>query len=58
MCRKVYLVPRIYEGANPWGYCNYARMNREKEVCLTCQNNCQHKGKHTIILIHTCGWNK
>lgn len=55
MCRKVYLVPSIYEGANPWGYCNYARMNREKEVCLTCQNNCEHKGKHTILKVSTCG---
>ena len=49
MNNKIYLVPDLYNRENPWMYCNYARMNPQEERCLMCQNDCNHKGKHTIL---------
>ena len=46
---KIYLVPDIHEEQNVYMYCNYARKNPREERCLNCNNNCKHKGKHTII---------
>ena len=46
---KVYLVPDIYERDNYYLYCNYARRNPEEERCLSCENDCKHKGEHTVI---------
>ena len=46
---NIYLVPGLYDQANPWFYCNWARMNPYEERCLTCQNDCEHKGKHTVL---------
>lgn len=47
--KKILLVPSIYEKENIHMYCNYARMKPEEERCLSCENDCKHKGKHTII---------
>ncbi len=49
MKNKIYLVPGFEQKENVWMYCNYARMNPYEERCLNCQNDCQHKGKHTIL---------
>ena len=49
MNNKIYLVPDLYNRENPWMYCNYARMNPQEERCLMCKNDCNHKGKHTIL---------
>lgn len=47
---KIYLVPGIREDQNVYMYCNYARMNPHEERCLSCnKDDCNHKGKHTII---------
>lgn len=46
---KIYLVPSLYK-ENTFMYCNYARMNPFEERCLNCeQENCNHKGTHTIL---------
>ena len=48
--KKIYLVPDISESQNVYMYCNYARENPHEERCLSCdRENCNHKGKHTII---------
>lgn len=49
MSDKIYLVPSIYQKENIQMYCNYARMKPTEERCLNCQNECKHKGKHTIL---------
>lgn len=46
---KVYLVPDINNKDNVYLYCNYARRNWQKECCLNCENDCKHKGEHTVI---------
>lgn len=48
--KQIYLVPSLYEKANAYMYCNYARMNPHEERCLACKKKCQHKGKHTILM--------
>lgn len=48
--KRIYLVPSIYAKENIMFYCNYARMNPQEERCLHCENNCKHKGKHTILI--------
>lgn len=50
MSKKIYLVPPITSYSNINMYCNYARMKPEEERCLNCENNCKHKGKHTILV--------
>ncbi len=47
--KQIYLVPSLYEKANSYMYCNYARMNLHEEICLVCKKKCKHKGKHTIL---------
>lgn len=47
---KIYLVPPITSKDNVWMYCNYARLAPHEERCFKCDNdNCEHKGKHTVI---------
>ena len=53
MSKKIYLVPSLYEKENIWMYCNWARMNPYEERCLYCENNCKHKGKHTVLMKNT-----
>lgn len=53
--KVVYLVPGLYDKENPWFYCNYARMNPYEERCLLCQNDCKHKGKHTVLFVKGTG---
>lgn len=50
MTKKIYLVPDISEKQNIYMYCNYARMNPYEERCFECENDCKHKGKHTILI--------
>ncbi|ADL36362.1 hypothetical protein bpr_II426 (plasmid) [Butyrivibrio proteoclasticus B316] len=50
MDRVIYIVPDIYEKANPWLFCNFARMKPNEERCLNCKNKaCRHQGEHTLI---------
>lgn len=46
---KIYLVPDINTKGNINMYCNYARLKPTEERCLKCENECKHKGKHTIL---------
>lgn len=50
MTKKIYLVPDISEQQNIYMYCNYARRNPHEERCFKCENDCKHKGKHTILI--------
>ena len=47
--KNIYLVPKLNDKDNIYLYCNYARQNPKEERCLHCENDCKHKGKHTII---------
>lgn len=48
--KTIYLVPSLQESNNNYMYCNYARNNNTKNVCLTCnENKCKHKWKITVI---------
>lgn len=49
MHKMTTLVPDLDAKENTFMYCNYARENPYEERCLSCINDCKHKGKHTII---------
>ena len=50
MSKRIYLVPSMEAKSNIFMYCNWARMKPYEERCLNCENNCKHKGKHTILV--------
>lgn len=50
MSKKICLVPSMEASSNINMYCNWARMKPQEERCLNCENNCKHKGKHTILV--------